>query len=79
MEKPKIYTKQDADALCDWFKSRELPKSLQVDKATFIPNLRITVDSLCECTQRYWNNPRMAGYLLQLDKIKKVLEQGEAE
>ena len=79
MEKPKIYTKQDADDLCEWFKSRELPKSLQVDKATFIPNLPFTVGSLCECAQRYWNNPRMSGYLIQLDKIKKVLEQGEAQ
>jgi len=78
MEKPKIYTKQDADALCNWFKTRELPKSLQVDKATFIPDLPFTVDSLCECAQRYWNKTRMAGYLIQLDKIKAAIEKGEA-
>ena len=69
MEKPKVYTKQDADALCSWFKTRELPKSLQVDKATFIPNLAFTVNSLCEC----------AGYLIQLDKIKAAIEKGEAQ
>lgn len=79
MEKPKVYTKQDADALCSWFKTRELPKSLQVDKATFIPNLAFTVNSLCECAQRYWNNPRMAGYLIQLDKIKAAIEKGETQ
>lgn len=40
------YTDQEIDDLIEWFNGRELPKSIQLDKATFIPDTQATVKSL---------------------------------
>lgn len=40
------YTDQEIDDLIEWFNGRELPKSIQLDDATFIPDTEKTVKSL---------------------------------
>ena len=39
----KLYTRDELRELEEWFKSVELPESIQLDKATYIPNLKDTL------------------------------------
>ena len=41
-----LYTKEEIQELEHWFDSKELPKSLQLDKATYIPDLKETLHRL---------------------------------
>lgn len=52
MEERKIYKKEELKALREWFASQNLPQSLQVDKATYIPNLKETVE-VCSIRQKF--------------------------
>ena len=61
----------------EWFEQQQLPASMQLDSATYIPDLPDTVSRLFEQSYLYAGNPRMEGSLWLLLRIKKKLE-GEA-
>ena len=42
------YTEEEIEELKKWFESQQLPGELALDKATYIPNLRDTLDRLLE-------------------------------
>ena len=47
MNERKLYTKEELEALIAWFGNLpDCPKEIQVDKATYIPNLAETIDRL---------------------------------
>ena len=61
----------------EWFEQQQLPASMQLDSATYIPDLPDTVSRLFEQSYLYAGNPRMEGSLWLVLRIKKKL-QGEA-
>lgn len=74
MEDRKIYKKEELKTLRAWFDAQELPQSLQVDKATYIPNLKDTVDRLFGQAEACFENPKMQGCVILLENIKAKLE-----
>lgn len=74
---PKPYTKADVDALKEWFDAQDLPKDLHIDNATYSPDLRGTVNMLLSQAYVCYNNPKMLGCILLLEKIKEKLEKKE--
>lgn len=69
----KSHTIEEINELKAWFETSHLPESLQLDQATFIPNLADTVDSLFIQAYIYYENPKMQGGIILLKKIKEAL------
>ena len=73
----KLYTEQELSELIDWFSTKDLPQSYQIDKATYVPDLRDTLERLFEQARICRENPRMQGCIYLLERIKRGLEQNE--
>lgn len=71
----KVYTQEQVDELKRWFDTQTLPQTMQIDKSAFSPNLKDTVAMLFEQAYICYENPKMQGCLLLLEKIKKNLEE----
>lgn len=71
----KTHTLEEVNELKDWFDAQQLPQSFYIDKATFIPNVKETVDSLFMQAYLYYENPKMQGCIVLLKKIKKQIEE----
>lgn len=74
-ENKSSYTKEEFKELQAWFDNRQLPQSLQVDKATYIPDLKDTVSRLLDQAKVCHENPKMQGCLILLEHIRKELEE----
>ena len=70
-----FYTKDEFKDLQAWFEKQNLPDSLQVDKATYIPDLKDTVTRLLDQAKVCHENPKMQGCLILLEHIKRKLEE----
>lgn len=77
MDYKEKYTKQEIEELIGWFKEHEheLPQTLQIDKATFTPDLQRTVHILLEQGLMYVENPTFYGTIRMLFLIKSKLEE----
>lgn len=73
--KKNFYTKDEFKELQVWFEAQNLPESMQVDKATYIPNLKETVLRLLDQAKVCHDNPKMQGCLILLEHIKQKLEE----
>lgn len=71
----KTHTTEEVKELQAWFEAQELPKDMQLDKATYIPDLQETVTYLFDQAYICCENPRMQGCILLLEKIKGMLEK----
>ena len=40
------YSEEELREMVEWFNTRELPKTLQINKSSFSPDLPLTVESL---------------------------------
>lgn len=76
MKDPNITTQEEWQELKQWFAAHELPSTLSVDKATYLPDTRLTVGSLLAQAEVCYENPRMQGCILLLKRIKERLEAG---
>ena len=74
MKEKKLYTKEELAELEAWFKAQKLPDELQLDKATFIPNVQDTVRRLLTQAKINVDNPKMQGCLLILERLKEKLQ-----
>lgn len=74
-ENKSFYTKEEFKELQEWFENGQLPQSLQVDKATYIPDLKDTVLRLLDQAKVCHENPKMQGCLILLEHIRKKLEE----
>ncbi|WP_455672831.1 DUF6965 family protein [Phocaeicola sp.] len=72
-----IYKLEQVDELKKWFEAQTLPQTMQIDKSAFSPNLKDTVDMLFEQAYICYENPKMQGCLLLLERIKKNLEENK--
>ena len=69
------HTIEEVNELKDWFDAQQLPETMYIDKATFVPNMKETVDSLFMQAYICCENPKMQGCIVLLKKIKKLLEE----
>ena len=67
------YTEEEIEELKKWFESQQLPEELALDKATYIPNLRDTLDRLLEQANLCCGNPKMQGCIIPLERIREKL------
>lgn len=69
----KLYTHDELRELEEWFNSRELPKDIQLDKATYIPNVKETIRRLMIQAEINCNNPKMQGAIYILERLRNKL------
>lgn len=74
MENRNVCTKEELQALKEWFDAASLPESLKVDKAVSIPHLKETVERLFDQAEVCYDNPKMQGCIILLENIKARLE-----
>ena len=74
MEKVKKYTKEEIESLKNWFLTHDYPQSLQLDKATYIPDMKKTIPVLIEQAEAVINRLQLHGYVVLLERIKAKLE-----
>lgn len=71
------YTEKEIRDLVDWFKDKNMPKSLRLDSGTFIPDTAKTVELMREIileNQVYSFEPTV----MQLMRIKDLVERYNA-
>lgn len=75
-----IYTLEEVDALKRWFdeQGNNIPSEMAIEKSTYSPNLRLTIQMLFEQAYICYNNPKMQGCLLLLEKIKSNIENNQS-
>lgn len=71
------HTIEEVNELKDWFDAQQLPETMYIDKATFVPNMEETVESLFMQAYICYENPKMQGCIVLLKKIKKLLEEAQ--
>ena len=70
----KTTTIEELNELRAWFNAQELPATMYIDKATYTPDLRSTIDMLFDQSYLYYENPKMQGSILLLRRIKASIE-----
>lgn len=72
------YTEEEIEELRKWFEGRQLPKELTLDKATYIPDLKDTLERLLDQADLCCENPKMQGCIILLERIReKLVSQAE--
>ena len=71
----KTYTIEEINELKAWFETQQLPQSMQIDKATYTPDLKKTIGMLFKQAYACSENPKMQGGILLLLKIKANLDE----
>lgn len=71
----RFYTRDELNELEEWFNGRELPEDIQLDKATYIPNVKETLKKLIVQAEINCDNPKMQGAIYLLERLKKKLEE----
>ena len=75
-----VYTLEEVDALKRRFdeQGNNIPSEMAIEKSTYSPNLRLTIQMLFEQAYICYNNPKMQGCLLLLEKIKSNIENNQS-
>lgn len=71
----KLYTRDELRDLEEWFNNINLPESIQLDKATYIPNVKDTINRLMVQAEINCDNPKMQGPIYLLERLKVKLEE----
>ena len=71
---PERLTTNDVQELKTWFSKAELPKTMQINKSTYSPDLPLTVTHLLTELEANYENPYMHGSYRLLCEIKENLE-----
>ena len=73
MDYKSIFSKEELKELTDWFKERldALPESLHVDDATFVRDLRQSVEYYLRLVELYHDKRTYSGQLYLLERIRK--------
>lgn len=68
------YSQEELEEMIAWFKGRELPKTMQIDRAAKTDDLALTVDCCIQQAVQNLGNFKMAGSFRILQKIRENLE-----
>ena len=73
-----LHTLEEINELKNWFDGQmaNIPATMQIEKGCYTPDLASTIDMLFEQAYICYENPKMQGCILLLEKIKKNLEEG---
>lgn len=69
-----LYTEEELKTLFKWFDAQILPDTMQLDNATYIPDVRETLSRLKGQAVLCRENPKMQGCIILLERIKAKLE-----
>ncbi len=75
MEDLKIYSYEELMELIKWFDDKKLPESIQLDKATYIPDVKDTLGKLAVQAEIGYENPKLQGSIFLLKRLKNKLEE----
>ena len=75
MEYKKGYTSEELADIIKWVKenSHRLPESLQLDPATFIPNLHRTIENYIKISEAHYKNPTYNAQIHHLFLVREKL------
>ena len=74
-----LHTLEEINELKFWFNEHKanLPATMQIEKGCYTPNLASTIDMLFDQANICYENPKMQGCILLLEKIKKNLTENQ--
>ncbi len=77
MEYKALHTEEEFADVTTWFRERldRLPKSLRVDQATYIPDLRKTVERYFDFIAQHRGHRRFGGQLDHLFRMRHILQE----
>lgn len=77
MEYKAQHTEEEFQDVIEWFQQRmdTLPKEVWMNKATFIPNLKVTVERYIDFIHTHHADARFGGQLHHLFILRDVLQQ----
>ena len=78
-EKRQSYTEEELNEMIAWFNDHasQLPKTMQINKSAFTPDLALTVESCIMQAQQCLGNYKMAGAFRLLQQIGENLENNK--
>lgn len=76
MEYKAQHTEEEFEEVIEWFKARldRLPKDLWMNQATYIPELRVTVERYFDFVHAHHADKRFCGQLNHLFNMREVLQ-----
>ena len=76
-EKKESYSEEELNEMIVWFNNHadELPKEMQINKAAFTPDLKLTVESCIMQAKQNLGNYKMGGPFLILKQIRANIER----
>lgn len=79
MEYKKIYAPEEINELVEWFRARldKLPKSLRLDKATYIPDFPTTARSFMAIAEMHRENATYGAQIYMLFRMRDKLLEAE--
>ena len=77
--KKKSYSEEELNEMIAWFNNHanKLPKEMQINKAAFTPNLKLTIESCIMQAKQNLGNYKMGGSFLILKQIRANLENNK--
>lgn len=76
-EKRQSYTGEELNEMIAWFNdhANQLPKTMQINKSAFTPDLALTVESCIMQAQQCLGNYKMEGAFLLLKQIRANIKK----
>lgn len=77
LKKKESYSEEELNEMIVWFNNHanEFPKEMQINKAAFTPDLKLTVESCIMQAKQCLGNYKMAGAFRMLQQIRENLEK----
>ena len=79
LKKKNLIPKEELNEMIIWFNNHanELPKEMQINKAAFTPNLKLTIESCIMQAKQNLGNYKMGGPFLILKQIRANIENSK--
>ena len=79
MAEKKSYSEEELNEMIAWFNNHanKLPKEMQINKAAFTPNLKLTIESCIMQAKQNLGNYKMGGPFLILKQIRANIENSK--
>ena len=79
LKKKESYSEEELNKMIIWFNNHanELPKEMQINKAAFTPNLKLTIESCIMQAKQNLGNYKMGGPFLILKQIRANIENSK--
>lgn len=79
LKKKNLIPKEELNEMIIWFNNHanELPKEMQINKAAFTPDLKLTIESCIMQAKQNLGNYKMGGPFLILKQIRANIENSK--